>query len=87
MQVELAHDVAAVDFYRREADAQVHGDAGRAATLGQQSEHLTYARGIGFSNGMFSGPLGRIRLLGADLPGKFGPGQSHTEQQQPRRLT
>ena len=46
-----------------------------------------FGRGIGFSNGMFSGPLGRIRLLGADLPGKFGPGQSHTEQQQPRRLT
>jgi len=48
---------------------------------------IQFQRGIGSSNGMFLGQLGRTRPLIADLAGGVWPGQSQAGQPLPRRQT
>ena len=43
VQAELAHDVAPVHFDGGNADAQVGGDARRAAAFGEQPQHFAFA--------------------------------------------
>ena len=43
VQVELAHDVAAVDLYRGRGDVQPFGNTCRGVALGDELQHLTLA--------------------------------------------
>src|SRR6266581_3419129 len=44
VQVELAHDIAAMDFDRRRREVQLLGDFRRGVPLGDQLQHLLLAR-------------------------------------------